>query len=296
MALIANDVMTEIGYVLVEKAVNTSMQPPPQLHRGQEKMAGPQAVSPGSMAGIYPGAMLIVGTGDTQEVITVLETYPTIFTAIFQKTHSSIEPLIGATFPSGQPDNPLFTQEEVLKYIADVQNDFLMKVEQAVFVVQPVTFKAGVRTYNAPLDTMRIERASIDGDQLYIASQTALDMIDATWFASSGVPTTLYQDKVNLLQFGLAPTPENGGNVSLWYSQRGQTSLQLNSGFMVPDPLVYIIKYGVLARMWGKDGEMRDPLKEKYCQERYRLGVAIVRRILLGIAAGLQREMKNAGS
>ena len=51
----------------------------------------------------------------------------------------------------------------------------------------------------------------------------------------------------------------------------------------VPDPLAYIPYYGMLARVFRKDGEMRDPQREVYCEQRYNMGVEIVTRLLEAI-------------
>lgn len=285
MALLANDVLNWVSFVLIEQFVNVlcpwTIAP------------GVAIITPSSMTGIYNGALLMVGAGASLEVVTVSAVTATTFTATFANAHVANEPLVGATFPSGQTDNPLFTQAEMLGYLFDVQNDFLVKVQQAVYNVATVNFTTGKRIYPAPADAIRMERVSIAGAQLFDVSQTSLDLQDSYWeSAAQTTPKAWYQDKLNNALFGFSPTPGVGGSASTWYSQRGPVAMTLSSTFLLPDPLLMYIKYGVLARCFDKDGELRDPNRAKYCQSRYALGVQIVVRFLIGAMAAMNpKEM-----
>ena len=121
--------------------------------------------------------------------------------------------------------------------------------------------------------------------RLWDVSVTDLDHLDPNWQTASGKPRMYYEDQLNVGQYGVYPLPQVGFVNNIWYSQRPPLTLTLLSSVFVPDPLAYIPYYGMLARIFRKDGEMRDPGREQYCQKRYDTGVEIVTRFLEGLGA-----------
>jgi len=65
-------------------------------------------------------------------------------------------------------------------------------------------------------------------------------------------------------------------------SQRDTDSLELTDYFLVPDPILHAVKYKALAYCWGKNGEARDPLRQKYCDMRFNRLVLATRRWMDG--------------
>jgi hypothetical protein len=357
--MIANDVLNAVSYrVLIEPVVNTTLGT-------VVPSAGSFTVSPPSMAGIYNGALLICGSGATQEVVTVTTVTTFTFTAVFAYPHAATDPLYGATFPTGQfGGDILFTQAEMLGYLSDALLDFTMKTWPIYNIVQS-QFLTGVRAYTTPSDAIRIERISrqntpritttlgtavtggpnlqtvapgsmagiINGTQLIVGvngsnqeilvaanvtattfqaifllthaatdpvlddapaiyrlwdvSVTNLDQLDPNWQATEGFPRMYYEDELNVGQYGVYPSPAVTFPSNIWYSQRPPVTLALNSSVFVPDPLVYIPYYGMLARIFRKDGELRDPQREQYAQKRYDMGVEIAVRFLEGLGAAV---------
>lgn len=284
-------IMEDVSYALVEPKVNTTLGtivPAP----------GSVSVTPASMIGIYPGAFLLVGVvGANQEQITVASVTATTFTAVFAFTHAVTDPVIGATFPSGQPDHPLFTQNEIIGYIADVQNDFLLKTrciysatDQVAGLGSHVNFVIGNRTYSFPLSVIRAERLSsfVPGQHstdLYETTQSDLDMSNADWPADADFPRQWFRDQQDTSVFGLYPLPNVSGFVNFWYSVAGSLAVNLTllSNFLIPDSMAHFIKYGTLARCWSKNGEFRDPLRSEYCQKRFDMGVMLTLKFLDGV-------------
>jgi hypothetical protein len=152
----------------------------------------------------------------------------------------------------------------------------------------------GTRYNSAPTDAIRIERISridpVRGARMYNVSVSDLDMMDPTWPQANGTPTSYFEDQLNTGQYGMYPLPTANYSTWVWYSQRAiaQNLWSLLTPMPIPDPLCYIPYYGVLARMFGKDGEMRDPGRQQYCQQRYQGGVEIVIRLLEGIQVNMQ--------
>jgi hypothetical protein len=147
--LIANDLLVQASFMLLEPRVNTTL--------GTAVSPGSATVTPGSMLGIYAGALLIVGSGSTQEVITVSSTTGTQFTATFAKSHAVSDALFGATFPTGQPNMFLFTQAEMLGYLLEGQQDFLLKV-RLLYAITQTGYAQSTMFYTQPSRAIRLER------------------------------------------------------------------------------------------------------------------------------------------
>ncbi len=120
----AGDVLQEISMHLCQPAVYQFLASP---------VASGSAVTATvtSTYAMYPGALLIVELpgNAAQEVVTVLTVpTPTTFTANFANSHLAAVPVWGATFPTQQATDPIFTQSEMLSYLSRAQNEFLTAV------------------------------------------------------------------------------------------------------------------------------------------------------------------------
>jgi hypothetical protein len=285
-------ILEDVSLALIEMLVDTTL--------GTAVTPGSVAVTPPSMAGIYVGAYLLIDIGTNQEQVTVTAITSTTFTATFANAHLSTAAVVGATFPSGQTDHPLFTQDEILGYLAEVQNDFLLKT-RCIFGVtgtfsEPANLAlvAQQRFYAQPPTAIRVERVAriIPGEaqpimDLYDTTQADLDMDNYAWTSDSDVPRNWFRDQIDTSQLGLDPMPSVNGSLELWYSKRGplgnQGVILLAGTLLIPDVMAHYIKYGILARCWSKDGEARDPQRADYCKHRYDFGITLVQRFLEGI-------------
>jgi hypothetical protein len=280
VALLCNDVLNDVSYALLETIVSGTL--------GTAVVApGAATVTPSSMQGIYLGAQVLVGiSGGNLEVVTVSGVAATTFTATFANTHLNTDPIAGATFSSGQTNVNLWTQSEMLLYAADVQNEYLEKT-RLIYLNDTGAFTNGVRIYTQPAACIRLERVAVAGNELQDTSQWDQDFITTSWETQTGTPLTWFQDKLAPTQFGVAPVPTGSLTPDLWYSQKNPNPLTLISTFLLPDPLLTYIKYGVLAAAWSKAGEQRDPTRAAYAQQRFSIGVRIGSRFMDSVEASL---------
>lgn len=297
MSTIANQILVDCSYVMIEKFCNTTVANVAPYGPGLAV-----SITPASMVGIYPGALLVLGSSAVNvEVVNVVSVAGASFTANLNNQHQPGEILYGATFPSGQPTAPLYTQLEMLAYLADVQNDFLLKTHCLCATIdQAIT--TGNRFYALPPDAIRVERISLHGLELWPTAQADVDMSGVDVNAGDGLRSWFYDENPNtsvagtLPTFGLVELPQVNDTIRLWYTQHGFHSLALNDQLLVPDPLTYILKYGVLARVFSKDGDQRDPQKADYCQRRYDFDTKLV-QIFMGemeATLGKQEQMTAA--
>lgn len=112
---------------------------------------------------LYPGAQVVLGWhGDDAEAVTVIEVLNgTQFIANVVNSHVAGETLFGATFPTQQPTDPIFTQDEVIGYIAQAQNEFLAKVP-LIFGFFPNNLVNLGQTYQTvPGTAIELERVAV---------------------------------------------------------------------------------------------------------------------------------------
>lgn len=272
----AGFVLQQVSNSLIEWFVNTTL--------GTSVTPGTKTVIPPTMQGIYEGAQVIVGSGASIEVVDVISVTASTFTASFSKSHFTTDPVTGATFSSGQPNTPLWTQQEMLDYLVSVQNDFLCEV-RPVYKIATQTLQVGIAAYPNPSDAIRVERISVNGAELWDCTQTDIDWQGGYSTRAGQGPFYWYQDKVGPFNFAVDPVPQSGFTARIFYSQLGSTSLGLLDTLTAPDIFWHILKYGVLANAFSKDGEQRDLMRSAYCQQRFDFGCIIASKFLEGLEA-----------
>jgi hypothetical protein len=277
----ANDILVEISLHLVEDVVNTTLT-------AAVTGAGSQSVTVGSVVGMYAGAQVVIsnadGTEPTIATIATINQATLTITATFAQAYAAGSTLLGGTFPTQQPSDPLFTQAEVLTYLAQTQNEFLMRVPLIYqFTQQWATL--GQEFQALPANAIELERVSIGGSRLYEVSQTELSMQDPQWFYDNPAasPTAWFEDRAGFYNWGLSPVPQGEFLCSLVTSMRGPETLVLTDLMLVPSICCHYVKYGTLATMWNKNGETQSPTMARLARKRFDTGVGIMSRFLDGV-------------
>jgi len=127
--------------------------------------------------------------------------------------------------------------------------------------------------------------------RIYETTSAEITMTDRTWrneFVPT--PTAWFEDRSGLYRWGVDGRPSSNYPVELLCSIRDSDTLALLDGFLVPDTLVYLIKYKVLAYALGSENEQSDPARATYCEQRFQRGVAAIRRYLDGYSLNPQGQ------
>jgi hypothetical protein len=281
--ILANDILMDVSYVLVSAVVNTT-------NIGTTIDGGTvNAVTVSSVVGMYPGAQIVVGANGsgTQEVVTIATVGPGGFTALFVNNHPVGEPIFGATFPEGQPDHILFTQAEMLAYLVEVENDFLLKT-RCIYNNLQTPLTPASRFYAQSADAVRLERIGLLSSVATVLSiqevqnstQTDLDLENSLWEQENGPPQQWFQDQIDTAEYGFYPLPIQADTIELFYSQKDVNLTTLLSPLLVPDILSHYMKYGVLARASSKDGEQKNPLLTEFTSKVYDYGIFLTQRFM----------------
>lgn len=92
-----------------------------------------------------------------------------------------------------------------------------------------------------------------------------------------GKPFTYRQSTEPPLSFAPNIDPAVPGSYDVLTVEAGAAlDVIITSTMNVPDDWAWVIKYGALADLMGRDSVSRDPLRQKYCEMRYQQGVQVL--------------------
>lgn len=179
-----NDVLQEVSYRLVEPVVATTILGFALEGYGdggygdggygdQPDGTNSYVTTVSSTKGIYPGALLVVGRETVNvEVVTVISVgEDNTFTAVYQHVHGIGEIVEGATFPTQQPTDPLFTQAEMMGYLSRAQNEFLSQVP-CFYMVTQQRAQYGQIFQDLPGNAIHLDRVAVSTFFVQLVSLT----------------------------------------------------------------------------------------------------------------------------
>lgn len=156
------DLLAEVSAHLVEPLVNQTLASPLTPSSPATITLTPSSPLPATSY-LYPGAQVVVGwhTPNAEAVSVIAVTGNSTFTANIINSHSARETVFGATFPTQQPTDPVFTQSEIIDYIAQAQNSFLTKVPLVFSFLPYQEVLIGVPFNTLPNNVIELERVAV---------------------------------------------------------------------------------------------------------------------------------------
>jgi hypothetical protein len=195
-------------------------------------------------------------------------------------------PNLGASWPSG-----LWTVDELSGYLNQRQRRILYETGSVLTRNPGIPIPANTQRTNLPADWIQTRRATwLTPDNKFSPLLRSeiwyLDYGVMTWEETfSQVPLVFLEDVVPNLQILIAPMSADDGVIELIYVSVGApTTVLANTGvpFIIPGDLVPILKWGVLADMFGKIGRAHDAARAEYAEARFNLGICVVNSLLWG--------------
>lgn len=100
-----------------------------------------------------------------------------------------------------------------------------------------------------------------------------------TWTQTPGTPETFSVSSVPPVTIQLMPPPLASGTLDLITTNSGSALDPASTPTIlgVPDDFAWVIKWGALADLLGRDGQARDPERAEYCQARWEEGIMLAR-------------------
>lgn len=123
-----------------------------------------------------------------------------------------------------------------------------------------------------------------------IVSSTALTQVDTweldngmtEWGTDTGTPYAWHETTLPQQQIAIAPTPDDVGQIGLLYVALANVLDGTGVALTVPDDWTPYILWGTLGELLSSDGPSYDPVRAKYCQQRFDEGVELARLVLGG--------------
>lgn len=182
---LAADVLMEISYHLLEAVVNCIITSAVEGGFGDGSgFGGPPGFGDpaGYVLGVtnvdacYVGAQVVVGWGlPAAEVATVTAVDPaglTITITGLQTVHAVGETIMAPTFPTQAPTDPLWTQTEMLEYLARAQNEFLLRCSCLLQRFPDQLVLVGQQFQPTPATAIELERVAVQDGMVSFAIST----------------------------------------------------------------------------------------------------------------------------
>src|SRR6267142_2538532 len=121
------------------------------------------------------------------------------------------------------------------------------------------------------------------------ATITALTRVDSweldngqpDWSSDDSTPIAWYDNTLGQQKVGIT-RPNQNGTIGLLYIQLAATLTGLGIAMTIPDDWTPYVLWGALADLLNHDGPAYDPVRSKYCEQRYQEGIELARLVLKG--------------
>lgn len=185
-----------------------------------------------------------------------------------------------ANYPSG-----LYTEEEVQARLSYRFNEFAKRTGCLGSTSNHLTSTSGQRDYsldNNAVDILHVAYTNGSGVRVSIppGDTQQVDYLYGDGETSVAVPFIHTIELGDENTISLIPPPNASSRaIHLIYTRRPDNLATTPSGaaFDFPDDLTPFVKYGALADLFTKEGEVYDPERAEVCQQIYELGIQIVK-------------------
>lgn len=192
--------------------------------------------------------------------------------------------LIEPATPTVWTGTEMFTLQDLVEAIQRRRDQFL--IDTGCTLQQytlPITASPVARFQLSPavIDVRRISFQNFDSRyfQMVREDEFALASWLPLWDRAARLQPKAWSISVTPpFQLQLAPAPQTIGILQMLVVATGP-ALDPAIGVVlgIPDDLTWIVKWGALADLLGKDSPARDPVRANYCEQRYTAGVEIAR-------------------
>ena len=177
-----------------------------------------------------------------------------------------------------------FTYYDVVQAIQRRRNQFLLETGCQLSYRQTTATSPSDGRMNLPDYVIDVRRAAwMTPEQVYNTlwrtDERELNAYLRGWSQNPGPPLMYSVAATPPLKFQIAPPPSDSGEINLLTVDAGQ-ALDPAAGTSilgVPDDFAWVVKYGALADLLGKASPAIDPARQRYCESRWRDGIALAK-------------------
>jgi hypothetical protein len=189
------------------------------------------------------------------------------------------------------PGTEMFTLSSLAEAVSRRRQQFLAETGVVVSRQEVAIPAAGrVDLPDTVIDVRRLVWRSVGGVNSHLWREDEWALTVATrglWAVNPGVPTAYSVMAARPVEVQLAPAPSDAGTLDLVSVSTGPDLDPSTTPTVlgIPDDLAWVVKWGALADLLGRDGPARDSARSAFAESRYRQGVEIV-RLLASVVTG----------
>jgi hypothetical protein len=181
----------------------------------------------------------------------------------------------------------LWSLEEMIGYVNYAETDFMRRTGILKYDQTQVALPAATRLFTKPTGAMTIERMSFDAKRLRRQTSWDLEREDPEWRnLPPGPPRYWHEDHLPVNEFELDRVPSAGGSLRIFYdmvpADHELSPDGLLEDLIVPDTWEPYVRWEIIALALGRDGDNQDIQRSNYAHQRYLLGVALAKRLVVG--------------
>ncbi len=185
----------------------------------------------------------------------------------------------------------MFSITEIVDSMNRVQQKFMIDTGMILTRLgTPIPVTMGNGRYDLPTDNSAVVRVSYTDFQATAEVTRALTPTDTweldtainLWPSGADTPITWWQTTLAQQRLGIAPIPNNVGELNLLYVALAATLTGAGVNLTVPDDWAPYVLWGTLQELLSSDGPAFEPLRAQYAGRRYQEGVELARVVLGG--------------
>lgn len=203
-----------------------------------------------------------------------------------------------------------FNQADVQVAIQRRRDQFLVETgcvitRSPLFTAPPAQIGCVPLPTDKVIDIRRLTWTSLDNvvAQLWRTDEFALTGFAINWpqnVSNSSIPLNgpgMYSVSTTPpLTIQLAPPPQDDGQLQMWSVNSG-TPVDLNNSLLgIPDDFAWVITLGAMADVLSADGQGRDDVRVKYCDQRWKEGIELARMSISVVQARINDVPLTMGS
>lgn len=191
-----------------------------------------------------------------------------------------------------------YTLDEFLDDAMEVITDMCQETAVSRQLVK-VDLAQGMGYVDLPEYMLAVEEVYLRGLWLYRTTPAELDNLRPSWRNATGRPEMWLVEEYPYRRIRLVPAATQSISSGLWLVGRCRPNWQQfnlsTTIWPLPDSSVPYLAYGVLSRVFGRDGETRDAVRRQYCEARFREGIALMQAYTAeAFDVGLPAEVPQA--
>jgi len=187
-----------------------------------------------------------------------------------------------------------FTMDDVTDALQRRRNQFLAETGCTVtrsYVHAPPPPISRIPLSDDIIDVRRAAWCTIDSAYsiLWRSDEWALTAYAKSWSTTLTTPHSFSITATPPVSMQIAPAPLDAGYLELLCVET-EADLDETAGVAmnIPDDFCWVVKWGAMADLLGKDGPAADPVRAAYCERMYQIGVDVARQQACVVQAEIQ--------